>query len=98
MRLVVEIEVADRKARARRVPFETDNPHGVGWTALSKAPVRDIVAKAGRDTLRKTVLYEDGDVLGIVLPDAKDAKEADHLVQSVVGYRPRTEGFERGEG
>jgi hypothetical protein len=96
VRVNIEIEVEEGHARARRVSFETDNPRGVGWTALAKAPVRDIVATAVLGNLKKATLRPNGS-MRIELPTAQDSEAVREIVQAAVGYRPNTEGFERGE-
>jgi hypothetical protein len=53
------------------------------------------VAVGVLDALRKVTTYDDGTVLGILLPREKDMDEVNEIIQATVGYRPRTEGFER---
>jgi hypothetical protein len=84
----VEIDVVEGRARARRVEVETDNPRGVGWTALAKIPVRNIVATAVLDSLWKTVPDEEG-VPNIVPMGSGDADAAREVVQAAVGYHPK---------
>jgi hypothetical protein len=57
------------------------------------------VATAVADSLRKTVpTGSGGDFIGLRLPKEGDADEVSEIVRASVGYRPRTEGFKRGEG
>jgi hypothetical protein len=91
----VDVVVVEGRAKARSVTVSALLEHGVGWQALSKTPVRDIVAVGVLDALRKVTTYDDGTVLGILLPREKDMDEVNEIIQATVGYRPRTEGFER---
>jgi hypothetical protein len=86
VRVEIEIDVVEGRARARRVTVETDNPHGVGWAALAKAPIRDIVATAILASLWKTVPDADG-VPNIVPMERADEAAAHDVVQAAVGYR-----------
>jgi hypothetical protein len=90
----IVVGVVEGKARARSVTVRTDKPHGVGWTALSNVPVRDLVATAVLGALHK--LVPEGKVGRLVLatPSKADADVVRRIVQSSVGYRPKTEGFE----
>jgi hypothetical protein len=96
-RVHVEIEVAEGRARARRVTVESDQPHGVGWRALAKAPVRDMVATAVLGGLYRTMPGDEGAVQLVPL-EPKDAEEALEVVRAAVGYKPDTEGFIREVG
>jgi hypothetical protein len=91
----VDVVVVEGNAKARSVTVSALLDQGVGWQALSKTPVRDIVAVGVLDALRKVTTYDDGTALGLVLPREEDMDEVAKIVQAAVGYRPRTEGFER---
>jgi hypothetical protein len=97
VRVHVEIEIEEGRARMRRVSFETDDPHGVPWTALAKAPVRDIVATAVMGGLYRAVPGDEGAVQLVPL-ERDDATEALEVVRAAVGYKPDTEGFIREVG
>lgn len=89
VRVSVEIDVEEGKARARRVSVETDNPHGVGWTELAKIQVRNIVGTAVLGSLMKTAAGDEGAVQ-LLPPERKDSDTVRQIVQGAVGYRPRT--------
>lgn len=91
----VDVVIVEGRAKARSVTVSGLLEHGVGWQTLSKAPVRDITAVGVLDALRKVSTYDDGSVMGILLPKERDKAEVGEIVQATVGYRPRTEGFER---
>jgi hypothetical protein len=93
----VDVVVVEGRAKARSVTVSALLEHGVGWQALSKTPVRDITAAGVLDALRKVTTYDDGMVLGLLLPGEGDVAEAREIVRAAVGYRPRLEGFERAE-
>jgi hypothetical protein len=93
----MDVDVRQGKARARSVTISTTKPHGVGWTALTQVPVRDLVATAVRDALLKSVPTSESS-RELVPPGAKDAEEVREVVQVAVGYRPDVEGFERVSG
>jgi hypothetical protein len=88
----IEIEVEEGHARARSVTVSTENPHGVGWRALSQIPARDIVATAILDGLMKAGPGDEGAVQ-LLPPGRADADQLREVVQAAVGYRPRVEGF-----
>ena len=90
----IDVEVRQGKARARSVNVSTTRPHGVGWTALSQVPVRDLVATAVLDALLKSVPTSESS-RELVPPEPKDAETVREVVQAAVGYRPDVEGFER---
>lgn len=94
----VDVAVVEGHAKARSVTVSGLLEHGVGWQALSKTPVRDITAVGVLDALRRVITYDDGTTLGLLRPGEGDMAEADKIVQAAVGYRPRTEGFERVSG
>lgn len=48
-----------------------------------------------RAALRKVTTYDDGTALGLLLPKEGDMDEVREIVRAAVGYRPKTEGFER---
>jgi hypothetical protein len=85
---VVEVEVSDGRARASSVTVRGGGRHGIGWTALAKVPVRDIVATAVLSTLLRTEVAADGTVQLARLEEA-DALEVRDIIQRVVGYRPQ---------
>ncbi len=87
--------IVEGRAKARSVTVSALLEHGVGWQALSKAPVRDITAVGVLHALRKVQTYEDGAAMGILIPKDKDKAEVDEIVQDTVGYRPRTDDWER---
>jgi hypothetical protein len=97
----VDVVVVEGHAKARSVTVSALLDHGVGWQALSRTPVRDIVAVGVLDALRKVNTYGggmDSPVLGLQLPKEEDMNEVGEIVRAAVGYRPKMEGFERVSG
>jgi hypothetical protein len=94
----VDVVIAEGRTKARSATVTALLEQGIGWQALSRAPVRDIMAVGVRDALRKVNTYGggmDSPVLGLGLPREEDKDEVDQIVRAAVGYRPRTEGFVR---
>jgi hypothetical protein len=84
----IEIEVSGGKARAKEVTVSSDRPHGVGWSVLATLPVRNIVATACLDALRRAEPGDEG-TLHLSAPRKQDADEVRRIVQGLVGYRPK---------
>jgi hypothetical protein len=84
----VEVEVANGRARARSVTVATEKPGGVGWTALAKVPIRNIVATACLDALFR-VEVGDGEAMQLLPLRKADADDARQVVQGLVGYKPK---------
>jgi hypothetical protein len=100
----VQVEVTEGRARARSVTVSTEAPRGVGWRALGKVPIRDIVATGVLEALRKVEPWADG-ALELpmmtdqgprlpVRPGPEDMDTVQEIVQAAVGYNPKTKGFE----
>lgn len=94
---LVEIEVAvtGERAWARSVCASTENPRGVGWTTLSRVPIRNIAATAVLTALHKLTPTDDGRVsfMQVGADDAENADDIRQIVQAAVGYAPDTSKF-----
>jgi hypothetical protein len=89
----LDVEVADGRARARRVTVS--HPGGIGWATLAKLPVRDIVGTAVLMVLQRATVQDHGDIrLEFLLGDEGD-EQAWRVMQQLVGYSPKTDDFER---
>jgi hypothetical protein len=91
---LVVIESDEGQARARSITVTTDAPRGLGWRALGKVPIRDVVAAAVQWELRK-VGMDEGQPFYVLEPGPEDAGAIEEIVREAVGYRPRTEGLKR---
>jgi hypothetical protein len=93
----VEIEVSamGNRARPRTVCVTTDRRAGVGWATLSRIPVRDIVATACLDTLRRMQPMGNGETIIVAPLGSEDPERVRTVVQRLVGYKPKTDDFER---
>lgn len=89
----IEVEVAEGKAKARSVTVRTDKPHGVGWTALSNVPVRDLVATGVRAALHRLVPEGEGRLVPVRPDPVSDADVIVQIVRDSVGYNPNVERF-----
>jgi hypothetical protein len=72
----------------------TDAARGLGWRALGKVPIRDVVAAAVQWELRK-VGMDEGQPFYVLEPGPEDAGVIEEIVREAVGYRPRTDGLRR---
>jgi Family of unknown function (DUF5719) len=88
----IDVEVVEGRARARSVTVRTDKPHGVGWTALSNVPVRDLVASGVRGALHRLVPEGEGRMV-LKAPSEADADVVLQIVRDSVGYNPKIERF-----
>jgi hypothetical protein len=91
---LVVIEGDEGQARARSITVTTDAARGLGWRALGKVPIRDVVAAAVQWELRKVGLDE-GQPFYVQEPGPEDADAIEEILREAVGYRPRTEGLRR---
>jgi hypothetical protein len=87
--------VREGHARALRVEVSSTDTgfRGIGWRTLGQIPVRDIVAAAIREALRRATVGEGG-VVQLSKPGSRE-KAVDEIVQATVGYTPSHKGFKR---
>jgi hypothetical protein len=90
----VDVEITGGRARAHRVSLTAKEGTGIGWTELSRLPLRDIVGTAVLDALMKAAPGDDGTIHLAPLVKA-DSDEVRQIVQGAVGYSPNYKGFER---
>jgi hypothetical protein len=91
----IRVEIADRRARARRVAVEVDRREGVVYQVLAALPLKDILGSALLPLIWRTEVQPDGKP-DFRLPGANDQEyaEAWALMRRLVGYAPDPEGLE----
>jgi hypothetical protein len=83
----IDVEVSDRRTRARQLSVRTERPGGVSSTVLRAVPIRDLIANEARRLLMEVEFTDKGTAKIVPVRETPDTVKAIvETVREVVGY------------